>query len=62
MAKFFRIRFGKNEVKPDFKETAQDWNNLLKLDLEMKYCLVDTMVVLPMHQGDADVLGDVKLE
>ena len=61
MAKFFRIRFGKNDVKPDFKETAQDWNNLLKLDLEMKYCLVDTMVVLPMHQGDADVLGDVKL-
>lgn len=51
MAKFFRIRFGKNEMKPDFKEAAQDWNNLLKLDLGTKYCLVDTMVVLPMHQA-----------
>ena len=28
----------------------------------MKHFLVDTIVLLPMHQGDADVLGDVKRE
>ena len=56
------VRARKNEVKPDFRETTKGWDEFSKLDFGTKYCVVDTMVVLPMHQGDVDVLGDVKLE
>ena len=62
MGKFFTILFEANGVKPDFNDTSRGWDAFLKLDIGMKYCLVDTMVVLPMHQGDADVLGVVKRE
>ena len=47
-------------MKSDIKEPMRDLDRFIKLDPVMKYCLVDTMVVLPLHQGDADVLGDVK--
>ena len=62
MAKFFTVRFEANGVKPDFNDTSRGWDAFLKLDIKMKHCLVDTMVLLPMHQGDEDVLGDVKRE
>ena len=62
MAKFFIIQLRMNEVGQDFKEFSLDWDRFAKLDLGMKYCLVDTMVVLPMRQGNADVLGDAKRE
>ena len=60
MAKFFTTRFETNEVKSDFNDTSRGWDAFLKLDPEMKYCLVDTMVLLPMHHGDEDIIGYVK--
>ena len=49
MEKFFTIRFEANGVKPDFNDTSRDLDSFLKLDSGMKHCLVDTMVILPMH-------------
>lgn len=51
MAKFFTIQSETNEVEPDFKEISRDWDRFAKLDPGMKCCLVDTMVVLPLHRG-----------
>ena len=47
-------------MESDFKEITRGWDRFTKLDPAMKYCLVDTMVLLPMHQGDKDVVGYVK--
>ena len=57
MVKFFTIQSEANEMKPNIKEPMRDLDRFIKLDPVMKYCLVDTMVVLPLHQGDADVLA-----
>ena len=60
MVKFFTILFEANGVKLDFNDTSRGWGAFLKLDIGMKYCLVDTMVLLPMHHGDKDIIGYVK--
>ena len=39
-----------------------DEHGFLGLDINTKYCLVDTMVLLPLVRGDADVIGDAKRE
>ena len=44
------------------KVALRDRDEFLSLDPGTRYCLVDTMVVLPIHQGDPDVIRDARLE
>ena len=44
----------------NFRKSVWSTNKFSSLDSKTKYCLVDTMVVLPIHQGDPDVIADVK--
>ena len=60
--KFFTICLAVNKVKQNFKKNAWDGDGFSSLDPRTKYCLVDTMVVLPMQQGDPDVTRDAKQE
>ena len=46
----------------NFKKSVWSTDKFSNLDSKTKYCLVDTMVVLPIHQGDPDVTADVKRE
>ena len=46
----------------NFKKSVWSTGKFSNLDSKTKYCLVDTMVVLPIHQGDPDVIAEVKRE
>ena len=46
----------------NFKKSVWSTDKFSDLDSKTKYCLVDTMVALPIHQGDPDVITDVKRE
>ena len=49
-------------MRQNFKNSTWNTDGISSLDPGTKYCVVDTMVVLPIHQGDPDVIMNLKQE
>ena len=60
--KFFTACPEMSGVGQNLKKNTWNKDGFFSLDPRTKYCLVDTMVVLPMQQGDPDVTRDAKRE
>ena len=58
LGKIFYYHGTNNAVKQD----SHAGERFLDLDPNTKYCLVDTMVLLPLRRGDPDVTRDIKTE
>ena len=49
-------------MRQNFRNNTWNADRISSLDSRTKYCIVDTMVVLPIHQGDPDVTMNLKQE
>ncbi len=47
-------------MEREFMEEFENGNMFSDLDPATKYCIADTMVVVPMRWGDRDVMAEAK--